>query len=329
MSGQVVPFVPAAQSKTATVAVLDVATQVCSLIDAGQTLEFELPRDLGERKRLAADMHQDIARREAVHGFVLLSIRDEMPHGEWQAWLAGAGIGERAARQRMQVARLLLALTPDKTATVAVLPFRGQIAVASLTKDGVLAALEDGSLAALIGQPVEQIEAWAKERRLREKALDALELAGAARADAEQQYADLLAHDQSSPIAHLRRVCADEVEAVEVASMGLLGQVAEALQQVPHIDDGRLIADALVSVRWAIHAARQQLAALQAEIEARYSGLFDPDFAPLPPALTAAEIEAAQRYRGWAIAEQDRRRRLRNTDAHLRAQRPARKGKRK
>ncbi|WP_290906524.1 hypothetical protein [Aquabacterium sp.] len=327
MSGEVVPFTPAPQSKTATVALLDAATQVCGLIDAGQTLEFSLPQDLGERKRLAADMHQDIARREAVHGFLLLTIKAESPHGEWQAWLKGVRIGNRAAQQRMQVARLLLELRPDKYATVAHLPFRAQIALAGLSRDSVEAALEDGSLADMAGAPVEHIEAWAKERRQHEKTRDLLETVGAACATAEQQHAELLAHDRSGPIAYLRRVCADEVEAVQVASMGLLGQVAEALQQVPHVDDGRLVADALVPVRWAIHAARQQLAALQAEIEARYSGLFDPDFAPIPPALTAAEIEAAQRFRAWAIQEQDRRRQLRNIDAHARDNRPARRGR--
>lgn len=329
MSGQIVPFAAADAASTAVAQFDEAADQVRRLIAIGQTLEIDLPADAAALERLSEQMADDLDRRAAAHGLVLLALREQIPHGHWLTHLGAIGLKERSAQLRMQVAKLLLVIGPANAKPVSHLPFRHQIALARLDPHLVDTMIEEGALEDVASLKTEQFEKWTRERKRRMDAEERIHTAEVARARAEQQYAEILHHQQSAPLAHLRRVCAEEVEAVQVASIGMVGQILDALHQMPHSADARQISDVLVHVRWAIHAARQQLAAAQEQLESAYPGALNFDLPPLPPALTDAERAAAHEFREWAHAQQSLRAERRGTAAALRRNPAPTRGKRK
>lgn len=327
MSGQVVPLAAADTTHTAVAQFDEAADQVRRMIAVGQTLEIDLPAGAVELERLSEQMAVDIDRRAAMHGLVLLALREKIPHGHWLAHLDAIGLKERSAQRRVQVAKLLLAVGPVKCVTVTDLPVRHQIALARLDPGLVDTMIEEGALDDAADLTAEQFEQLMRERKRRADAEQRIHTAESARERAEQKYAELRYHEQSAPLLNLRRVCAEEVEAVQVASIGLVSQILEALHKTPHSADERQISDALVHVRWSIHAARQQLAAVAEQLEGVYPGALNFDLPPLPPVLTDDERAAAHEFREWAHAQQSLRAERRATA--IKHRQPSTRGKHK
>lgn len=285
------------------------------LVALGRSIDIEIPESLEARKQAAVELQANIDEQSAKLGFVLLAIKEEMGHGEWQPWLQASGIATSSARRHMQVARMLQELPDPKRSRVSVLPLRKQIELAKLSADEVSAMIDEGALSAIEEEPAEQTkELVAMRRRVAKAEEEARESRNHALV-LEERLAQARHFDKRGLALHVRRLCTEEAAQLRVLSAGVLDELAEAIRELPPEEDGVAIGEVLAAFQWSLYATEQQVKSLRRQVAERYERYWDPEHSPLPPAVSQREAEDIERAEYLMDSELQSRKAARAQDA--------------
>ena len=101
---------------------------------------------IGDRVSRAIVSYNMAARLAIEVGYLLLSVRTELPHGEFEVGVESMGLSARRAREHMQMAKFATALPKERRIELLSLPKSTVLTLAGADPEVVEQMLEDGDL---------------------------------------------------------------------------------------------------------------------------------------------------------------------------------------
>jgi hypothetical protein len=182
---------------------------------AAQQLGIVIGGALADRISRAVVAYNMAARMAVEAGYLLLSVKTDLPHGEFEAGIQSLGLAPRRANELMQMAKFATALPEGQRAELLNLPKSKVLALAGADAEVIADLLEDGSVSDLEGLSVRELRQKIRELQAAQVSAsvdhDTLksERDGLAKqlkrraADAEDDYVPLVVADQRAELAAL------------------------------------------------------------------------------------------------------------------------------
>lgn len=241
---------------------------------------------LSDRISRAVHAHNMAARLAVEAGYLLLSIKAELAHGEFERGVESMGLAPRRAHELMTTARFVTSLPADRRAEILMLP---------KTKVLMLANADTDVLADLIDSPDADLENLSvRELRARIKELEGEAGKRTKRLEAELGHRDAVIQKlkkkdvqrEFDPLTHMVR---DEVRAyqggVEINLQSLQALFEEVKKDSPDAPEWEL---RLQQIWFAAHAAAARATALLEHVRTTVP-VDMPEQAATPNMLTPAE----------------------------------------
>jgi hypothetical protein len=130
---------------------------------AAQSLGIVLGGGVGDRLSRAALSYNMAARLTVEAGYLLLSVKSELPHGEFEAAVESLGLSSQRASELMRSAKFITMLPEAQRAEMLSLPKSKVLALAGADSEVIEQMLEDGDLSDLV-----DMNTHALRRRIRE-----------------------------------------------------------------------------------------------------------------------------------------------------------------
>lgn len=211
---------------------------------SGQTIQLPAPPDTDDPQaltRYAVDTvvqcQEGIDQLYGVQGYYLLWLKENTQHGELQVAQQLAGVSPRTARQRMQIARMLLSLQESPRKCVSVLPFRRQLKLAQLEEGQLELLAARGGLDDIDQRSAQEFEALIKAQKEREQAIQAAEQARQERDDALGRLEKFVHRNPMTFLNQSRLVIAEHMSAVRLLGAAAFRALEKELQECPYDDD--------------------------------------------------------------------------------------------
>lgn len=109
---------------------------------AAQQLGFALAGTVDDRLSRAAYSYNTAARLAVEAGYLLLSVKAEVEHGQFQSAIDGLGLPSQRASELMRMAKLATRMPPEKRADLLALPKTKVLALASADPEVIAEVLE-------------------------------------------------------------------------------------------------------------------------------------------------------------------------------------------
>ena len=167
---------------------------------AAQELGIMIGGAIGDRITRAVVAYNMAARLAVEAGYLLLSVKSELAHGEFAAGVESMGLSNRRAQELMQMAKFTTALPDSQRAEMLALPKSKVLALASADPEVIEQMLEDGDVSDLDDMSVRGLR-----QRIRELEANGTDLV----VQREKAEADLKAMEKK-----LRRAARDEEDMV-------------------------------------------------------------------------------------------------------------------
>lgn len=182
---------------------------------AAQQLGIVIAGGLDDRISRAVVAYNMAARMAVEAGYLLLSVKADLAHGEFETGLTSLGLSRQRAAELMRMAKFATALPEGQRAELLNLPKSKVLALASADAEVIAELLEDGDVTDLEGLSVRELR-----QRIRELTAGHVDLAterdtiaaqrdGLAKqlkrrsADAEDDYVPMVVADQRAELAAL------------------------------------------------------------------------------------------------------------------------------
>lgn len=112
--------------------------------EAAESVGFVLAGSLADRVARLVQVQNTAARLAVEGGYLLLSIKAEMPHGDFEAGLESIGLTSQRASDLMRMAKFVTSLPPDRRAQLLKLDKTKLIMLSTADAETVQVLLEDG-----------------------------------------------------------------------------------------------------------------------------------------------------------------------------------------
>ena len=285
---------------------------------AAEEIGIVMSGSIEDRINRAVHAHNMAARLAVEAGYLLLGIKAELAHGEFERGVESMGLAPQRARELMTTARFVTSLPAERRAEILMLP---------KTKVLMLANADTEVLADLIDSPDADIDSLSvRELRARIKELEAEAGKRTKRLEAELDHRDAVIQKlkkkevqrEFDPLTHMvRDECLAYQAGVEINLQSLQTLFEEVKKDSPDAPEWEL---RLQQIWFAAHAATARATALLEHVRATVP-LDMPELASTPNMLTPDE---AQR---WAL-EWDTMVSKAKVEAAARADRRAQEGPR-
>lgn len=267
---------------------------------------------------------EDQAAQGAVErGIGYLLCKRELGHGQFQAWLKDHGVSARSAQDAMKVAKLLMALPPEKARRVALLPHRKALALTAGKPPIIEGLFDSGVMDDIESRDPSQIREIVRLQKELEKRDERLQTAGENLDIAHAENRELRQlPEERRRVRELRRAVLEETEQLRVDAHRLQAYM-DAVRMLPE----DLAPAEVDSIAQPLMYALQSLHAFAGALFERGFATFEDFHADLdvfPTRLSEAEAALAARRAEEAQRDAEEREINRQTDLELQA--PRRRG---
>lgn len=254
---------------------------------AADEIGIVMSGSLPDRISRAVHAHNMAARLAVEAGYLLLSIKAELAHGEFERGVESMGLAPRRAHELMTTARFVTSLPADRRAEILMLP---------KTKVLMLANADTDVLADLIDSPDAELENLSvRELRARIKELEADAGKRTKRLEAELDHRDAVIQKlkkkdvqrEFDPLTHMvRDECLAYQGGVEINLQSLQALFEEVKKDSPDAPEWEL---RLQQIWFGAHAAAARATALLEHVRATMP-MDMPEQAATPNLLTPDEV---------------------------------------
>jgi hypothetical protein len=205
---------------------------------AAQELGIMVGGAVGDRITRAVVSYNMAARLAVEAGYLLLSVKAEVEHGQFEEGVASMGLAPQRARELMRMAKFTTSLPDSQRAEMLALPKSKVLALASADPEVIEQMLEDGDVSDLddmsvrgLRQRIRELEAtttdWAVQRDKADADLKAMEKKQRrAERDAEDQVVPLVVADARAELAALIKKAELAITSLHPVGVEIVGLVA-------------------------------------------------------------------------------------------------------
>jgi hypothetical protein len=272
------------------------------LQQAGQDIQLPEPPKTDDPATLKTHAVEVIGKTQqaidqlyAVQGYYLIWLKENMPHGQFQAVCADEGIKPKTAQQRMQVARFLMRLEEPKAKRVSHLPFGRQLKLAQLGEDQLELLDARGALDEIDQKSAKDFDALIKAQKESEQRRQEAEKARTARDAAVARLEQHVHHNPMTFLNQARLVVAEHVSACRLLAAGAFRGLERELQNCPYDDDETKE----MVVRHLLQGYREvamAMTAFEVRVKERWAHLLHGNDDGLSVELTEAQVTEARDY---------------------------------